>query len=135
MLARFLRESGVDRVVTAPSKLVIAPGYKVKTDNRGARLLVEMLALAQVVEIRDLTWELEDLRDLWRLRATAAKNILPARQHMYAILLLHGVRYPEKTIWTRTHRKRLHRQRIAAEVLQFTFDIAVERAELLAGNL
>ena len=52
--------------------------------------MTEMLALGQVTGIRVPTWEQEDLRDLSRLRATAAKNPAHARQQVNAILLRHG---------------------------------------------
>jgi transposase len=74
VLARFLREAGVDCVVAASSKLLRAPGDRIKTDKWDARLLAEMLALGRVTEVRVPTREQEDLRDLSRLRATAAKE-------------------------------------------------------------
>jgi transposase len=95
VLFRFLREDGVDCVVAASSKLLRAPGGKVKTDRRGARLLAEMLSLGLVTEVPVPTREQEDLRDLSRLRATAAKNLAHGRQHLNAILLRRGIRYPE----------------------------------------
>lgn len=135
VLARYLREAGIDCVVAASSKLLRAPGDKVKTDKRDARLLAEMLALGQVTEVRVPTREQEDLRDLSRLRATAAKNLAHARQHVNALLLRHGIRYPEKTKWTQAHQAWLHRQHFDSEVLQFTYDTDVEEAELLAAHL
>ncbi|MDJ0358622.1 IS110 family transposase, partial [Paenarthrobacter sp. PH39-S1] len=135
VLARFLREAGIDCVVAASSKLLRAPGDKVKTDKRDARLLVEMLALGQVTEVRVPTREQEDLRDLSRLRATAAKNLAHARQHVNAILLRHGIRYPEKTKWTQSHQGWLHRQRFDSAMLQFAYEADVEEAELLAARL
>lgn len=135
VLSRYLREAGIDCVVAASSKLLRAPGDKVKTDKRDARLLAEMLALGQVVEVRVPTREQEDLRDLSRLRATAARDLAHARQHVNAILLRHGIRYPEKTKWTLTHQGWLHRQRFDSPVLQFTYDTDVEQAELLASRL
>ena len=52
VLARYLREAGIDCVVAASSKLLRAPGDRVKTDKRDARLLAEMLALGPVTEVR-----------------------------------------------------------------------------------
>lgn len=70
-----------------------------------------------------------------RLRATAARDLAHARQHVNAILLRHGIRYQEKTKWTQAHQAWLHRQRFDSPVLQFTYDTDVEQAELLAANL
>jgi len=135
VLARSLREAGIDCVVAASSKLLRAPGDKVKTDRRDARLLAEMLALGQVTEVRVPTPEQEDLRDLSRLRAGASKDVSHARQHVNAALLRHGIRYPEKTKWTRVHQLWLHRQRLDSPLLQFTYDAYVEQVELLAARL
>lgn len=135
VLARYLQEAGVDCVVAASSKLLRAPGDRVKTDQRDARILAEMLALGQVTVVRIPTREQEDLRDLSRLRATAAKDLAHARQHVNALLLRHGIRYPKDTKWTQDHHAWLHRQRFDSEVLQFTFNTQVEEEELLAAQL
>jgi len=135
VLARFLREAGIDCVVAASSKLLRAPGDKVKTDRRDARLLAEMLALGQVTEVRVPSREQEDLRDLSRLRARAAKDLAHARQHVNAILLRHGIRYQKETKWTVEHRAWLHRQRFESDVLEFTWETELEQSELLAENL
>ena len=134
-LARFLGEAGIDCVVAASSKLLRAPGDKIKTDKRDARILAEMLALGQVTEVRVPTREQEDLRDLSRLRATASKNLAHAHQRVNAILLRHGMRYLDGTKWTRDHLAWLHRQRFDAPILQFTYEADVEQAELLAAHL
>jgi transposase len=98
-------------------------------------MLAEMLALGSVTEVRVPTRDQEDLRDLSRLRATAAKDLAHARQHVNAVLLRHGIRYPEKTKWTKEHGAWLHRQRFDSPVLQFTYQADVEQAELLAAHL
>ena len=134
-LARFLGEAGIDCVVAASSKLLRAPGDKIKTDKRDARILAEMLALGQVTEVRVPTREQEDLRDLSRLRATASKNLAHAHQRVNAILLRHGIRYLDGTKWTRDHLAWLHRQRFDTPILQFTYEADVEQAELLAAHL
>jgi len=135
VLARFLREAGIDCVVAASSKLLRAPGDRVKTDRRDARVLAEMLALGQVTEVRVPTRDQEDLRDLSRLRERAAKDLSHARQRVNAILLRRGVRYPKETKWTKEHREWLHRQRFNSPILQFTFEAEVEQVELLGARL
>lgn len=134
-LARFLREAGIDCVVAASSKLLRAPGDKVKTDKRDAHILAEMLALGQVTQVRIPTRDQEDLRDLSRVRARAAKQLAHARQQVNAILLRHGIRYPKDTKWTMEHHRWLHRQRFDSEVLQFSYETELEHEELLAAHL
>ncbi|WP_422934126.1 IS110 family transposase [Sinomonas sp. P47F7] len=135
VLARFLRAGGVDCVVAASSKLLHAPGDRVKTDRRDARVLAEMLAVGAVTEVRIPDPETEALRDLSRLRATAARDLAHARQHLNAILLRHGLRYPKGTKWTGVHRAWLHRQVLGDPVLQFAYAAEVEQAEMLEARL
>jgi transposase len=58
-----------------------------------------------------------------------------AREHVNAILLRHGIRYPKDTRWTQEHSRWLHRQHFGEPALQFTYEADVEQAELLAGRL
>jgi transposase len=135
VLARYLKAAGVDCVVAASSKLLRAPGDRVKTDRRDARVLAEMLAVGAVTEVHVPDEQTEALRDLSRLRAVASKDLTHARQQVNAILLRHGLRYPNDTKWTREHHRWLHRQRFQDPVLQFTYENDVEQAELLAARL
>lgn len=134
-LARCLRAAGVNCVVAASSKLLPAPGNRVKTDPRDAQVLAEMLAVGSVTEVRIPDPDEEALRDLSRLRSGTAKDLAHARQHVNAILLRHGIRYPKETRWTQEHSRWLHRQHFAEPALQFTYEADVEQAELLAGQL
>ena len=52
VLARYLRSAGINCVVAASSKLLRAPGDRIKTDRRDARVLAEMLAVGSVTEVR-----------------------------------------------------------------------------------
>ncbi|WP_120521706.1 IS110 family transposase [Arthrobacter celericrescens] len=131
VLARALRDAGVDCVVAASSKLLRAPGDRVKTDRRDAQVLAEMLAVGRVTEVRIPDPEQEALRDVSRLRASAARDLAHARQHVNAFLLRHGIRYPKEHKWTLEHGAWLRRQHFHDPVLQFTYDSAVEQAELL----
>ena len=135
VLARYLRAAGIRCVVAASSRLLRAPGDRVKTDRRDARVLAEMLAVGSVTEVRIPDADEEALRDLSRLRSGTATDLAHARQHVNAILLRHGIRYPKETRWTKEHRLWLHRQRFEEAALQFTFEAGLEQAELLAGHL
>jgi transposase len=135
VLARYLHAAGINCVVAASSKLLRAPGDRVKTDRRDARVLAEMLAVGSVIEVRIPSLEEEALRDLSRLRSGTATDLAHGRQHVNAILLRHGIRYPKETRWTKEHRLWLHRQRFDEPALQFTYEADVEQAELLAVHL
>lgn len=126
VLARYLRGEGINCVVAASSKMLRAPGDRVKADRRDARVLAEMLAVGSVTQIR--------VPDLSRLRSGTARDLAHARQHVNAILLRHGTRYPKEIRWTKEHGLWLHRQRFDEPALQFTFEAEVEQAEMLPGT-
>lgn len=135
LLARSLQAAGINCVVAASSKLLRAPGDRVKTDRRDARVLAEMLAVGSVTEVRIPDPDEEALRDLSRLRAGTAKDLAHARQRVNAILLRHGIRYPKDTRWTQEHRAWLVHQHFSDPALQFTYEADLEQAELLATHL
>ncbi|WPU11091.1 IS110 family transposase [Pseudarthrobacter oxydans] len=135
VLARYLQGAGVNCVVTASSKQLRAPGDRIKTDRRDARILAEMLAVESVTEVRIPDPEEEALRDLSRLRSGTTNDLAHTRQHVNAILLRHGIRYPKDTRWTKEHIQWLHRQHLGEPALQFTYQANVEQAELLAAHL
>lgn len=64
MPARHLQAEGIDCVVAASSKLLRAPGDRVKIDRRDARVLAEMLAVGSVIQVRIPDLDEEALRDL-----------------------------------------------------------------------
>lgn len=135
VLARYLQAAGISCVVAASSKLLRAPGDRIKTDRRDARVLAKMLAVGSATEVRIPDLDEEALRDLSRLRSGMAKDLAHARQHVNAILLRHGIRYPKDTWWTKEHREWLHRQRFEELALQFTYEADVEQPELLVAHL
>jgi transposase len=135
VLARYLRTAGINCIVAASSKLLRAPGNRVKTDRSDARALAEMLAVGSVTAVQIPDPDEEALRDMSRLRAGTAKDLAHARHHVNAILLRRGIRYPKENRWTKEHGLWLHRQHFDEPALQFTYAADVEQAELLAAHL
>lgn len=133
-LARHLLGHGVDCVIAAPSKLLRAPGDHVKTDQRDAMGLAKILSLGEVIEVRIPTMEQESLRDLSRTRLQAQKTLRLSKQRLNALLLRHGVSYPD-TKWTVKHFDWLHRQHFGQAGTEFSYQADVELVELLATHL
>jgi transposase len=94
-----------------------------------------MLAVGSIAEVRIPDPDEEALRDLSRLRSGTARDLAHARQHVNAILLRHGIRYPKDARWTKEHSLWLHRQLFDEQALQFTYEADIEQAELLAEHL
>lgn len=134
-LARYLREHGIDCVVAAPSKLLRAPGERVKTDKRDALGLARILSLGQIAQVRVPTLGQEGLRDLSRARMAAAKDLAHARQRINSLLLRHGRHYPVKSRWTGPHLAWLSRQRFVSPATALTLQSYLEEQVLLLGHL
>lgn len=134
-LARHLLDHGVDCVIAAPSKLLRPPGDHLKTDQRDALGLARMLCRGEVTEVRIPTVVQEALRDLSRTRLQAQKSLKLAKQRLNALLLRHGVRYPEPTKWTTMHLEWLHRQHFEQVGTEYSYQADVELVELLDAHL
>ncbi|MCW2132052.1 Transposase [Arthrobacter sp. VKM Ac-2550] len=130
-LARTLAAAGIDCQVAAPSRLLRAPGDRIKTDKRDALSLARMLRLGEIVSVRVPTPGQEAARDLSRAHAVAVKDLTHARQRINAMLLRQGIVYPEDSHWTREHTAWLGRQRFEQPAAQAVFVSQLE-AELLA---
>lgn len=134
-LVRHLRENGIDCSVAAPSKPVRARGDHVKTDKRDAPGLARILSLGQVTEVRVPSEEQEALRDLSQARLAAAKDLAHCRQRINALLLRHGIHYPEKTRWTGVHLAWPGRQRFTHTGTRLTLEADLDLQVLLLRHL
>lgn len=101
-LQRALTKYGYWCQVIAPSLIPKRAGDRIKTNRRDCLRLAE---LARAGELRAV-WvpdpDDEAIRDVARAREDAVKARTQARQQLKAFLLRHGVRYPQRTSWTKT---------------------------------
>ena len=135
-LARHFRAAGIDCVIAAPSKLLRAPGDKIKTDRRDAKILATMLALGEVTEVTIPDPGQEALRDLSRARHVASVDNAHAKQRVNAMLLRHGILFPGgKSRWTREHLRWLHQQHFEDPALEFAFQESLAQAESMSVRL
>jgi len=121
-LARAFIAAGVKCLVAAPSRLLPAPGEKVKTDRRDAAHLAGLLAAGLVTPVRIPDVDEEAIRDLLRARDDARCDLMRARHRLSKLLLRHGIVYDGKTPWNQTHLAWLRRQHFDQAPLQVTFD-------------
>lgn len=125
-LARALLAADVDCVVAAPSKLIRAPGDRVKTDTRDARYLARLLHLGQIVTVAIPTVEQEAARDLVRAREDCRGDLMSVRHRVSKLLLRQGIVYCGGEAWTGKHERWLRQQRLATPALQLAFDAAFD---------
>ena len=107
VIARRLKQLGIDCVVVAPSLIPKKPGDRIKTDKRDAEKLARLLRAGDLspVYVPDATDEA--IRDLCRARTDAVDDRTRARHRLKSFLLRHGFRYTAKTTWTPAHMRYL----------------------------
>ena len=126
---------GISCSIAAPSKLLRAPGDRVKTDQRDALGLGRMLSLGEITEVRIPPIEQEGLRDVSRARQRAVGDLTHARQRINAMILRHGLRYPKETRWTKAHHDWLARQRLETAASQQVLAAELETEVLLMAHV
>lgn len=134
-LARDLASQGISCTIAAPSKLLRAPGDRVKTDQRDALGLARMLSLGEITEVRVPPVEQEGLRDVSRARQRAVGDLTHARQRINAMILRHGLRYPKETRWTKAHHDWLARQRLETFASQQALVAEIETETVLMAHV
>ncbi|WP_166827269.1 IS110 family RNA-guided transposase [Brevibacterium limosum] len=134
-LARDLTDQGITCTVAAPSKLLRAPGDRVKTDQRDALGLARMLSLGEITAVRVPPIGQEGLRDVSRARQRAVLDLTHARQRINAMILRHALRYPKDTKWTQVHHDWLARQRLEPAASQQALSAELETETLLMAHV
>ena len=81
-LHRFLTGLGHACAVVAPSLIPIKAGDRIKTDRRDAVMLARLHRAGELTEVWVPDAGHEAMRDLVRARATAARALSKARQHL-----------------------------------------------------
>lgn len=130
-LARALSAEQIRCVVAAPSKINRAPGERVKTDARDARLLARLLRNEDLTAVVVPTVEQEAARDLVRLRMDNRADLMSARHRLGKLLLRHGHVYSGGAAWTGAHETWMNQIVFAEAGTRTTF---VESRELV-GHL
>ena len=104
-LHRFLTGLGHACAVVAPSLIPIKAGDRIKTDRRDAVMLARLHRAGELTEVWVPDAAHEAMRDLVRARATAARTLSKARQHLGGFLLRHGKIYSGVRTWTQAYRR------------------------------
>ena len=142
VLARRLRQLGVDCTVMSPSKTERKPNEKVKTDKRDAVNIAKLFRNGDVTEVRVPPALDEAVRDLCRARTDASDDLSRAKQRLNSFLLRNGFRYSGKARWTPSHMRYLREltlpdpvQNIVLEEYIQAIDSGIERVDRLADRM
>ena len=112
-LYRLLSGVGHDCTVVAPSLIPKKAGDRVKTNRRDAAMLARLHRAGELTAVWVPDAAHEAMRDLVRARATAARALGKARQHLTGFLLRHGQIYAGQRAWTVAYRRWLTTVRFA----------------------
>jgi transposase len=112
-LHRLLSGLGHDCTVVAPSLIPKKAGERVKTNRRDAMMLARLHRAGELTAVWVPDAAHEAMRDLVRARATAARCLTKARQHLTGFLLRHGKIYTGPRAWTVAYRRWLTTVRFA----------------------
>lgn len=142
VIARRLRQLGVDCVVMSPSATTRKPGEKVKTDKRDAMKIAVSFRNGDIVEVRVPPALDEAVRDLCRARTDASNALATSKQQLNAFLLRCGFNYSGKARWTPAHMCYLRHltlpdpvQNIVLEEYIHAIDSGIERVNRLKNQM
>jgi len=120
-LTRACSAAGIPCLVAAPSKILRAPGERVKTDRRDALRLARLLRLGELTAVRVPTPSEEAARDLVRAREDARGDLMRARHRLSKLLLRQGLVWEAKA-WTQAHERWLATQRFEERGLALAYE-------------
>jgi transposase len=123
-LARACAAAKIPCLVAAPSRILRAPGERVKTDRRDALKLARLLRLGELVAVRVPSVMEESARDLVRAREDARGDLMRARHRLSKLLLRQGLVW-EAGAWTQAHGRWLAAQHFQERGLQIAYEEAV----------
>lgn len=136
VIARRLKQLGIECTVVAPSMIPKKPGDKIKTDRRDAEKLARLLRSGDLTPVYVPEATDEAIRDLCRARTDAVDDRRRARQRIKAFLLRHGFRYTGKSSWNPAHMRYLRElvlphpaMKVILEDYLCAIDAAHERVE------
>ena len=142
VLARRLRQLGLECVLMSPSKTERKPNEKVKTDKRDAKNIAKLYRNGDITEVRIPPALDEAVRDVCRARTDASNDLSRAKQRLNSFLLRNGIRYSGKARWTPAHMRYLRElalpcpvQKIVLEEYIQAIDSNLERVERLADRM
>ena len=107
VLARRLRQLGLECVLMSPSKTERKPNEKIKTDKRDAKKIAKLFRNGDITEVRVPPALDEAVRDVCRARTDASDDLSRAKQRLNSFLLRNGIRYSGKARWTPAHMRYL----------------------------
>ena len=142
VLARRLRQLGLDCVLMSPSKTERKPGDRIKTDKRDAINIAKLFRNGDIVEVRIPPAIDEAVRDVCRARTDASDDLSRAKQRLSSFLLRNGFRYTGKSKWTPAHMRYLRElalpdpaQKVVLEEYMQAIDTCIDRVARLAEKM
>ncbi len=135
-LYRWMKESGHDFDVVAPSKIPKKAGERVKTDRRDAVKLASLHRSGELTAVWVPDEEQEAMRDLSRAREEMKRVELQLKQRLGAFLPRHDKRYTAgKCKWTQRYYCWLSEVKMEFPVQQIVLEEYVEAVKQAEGRV
>lgn len=138
VLARRLRQLGLECVVMAPTKTARKPNEKVKTDKLDAAKVARLFRNGDIVEVRVPPATDQAIRDVARARTDASDDLTRAKQRLKSFLLCNGHHYSGSATWGGPHMnylRGLSLQDPAHQVVLEEYLLAIEQCRLRLDRL
>ena len=120
---RWIKETGHDCVVVAPSLIPKKPGERVKTDRRDGLKLASLYRSGELTPVWVPDEEQEAIRDLTRARGEMKRVELQLKQRVSAFLLRYSKRYTAgKSKWTQGYYRWLAEVKMKFPVQQIVLE-------------
>jgi transposase len=103
VLARWLKDIGVQCDVIAPSLIPSKPGEKISTDRRSALKLARLYRAGELTKVYIPDEDDESVRSLVRCRETLVREVVKSRHYVLKFLTVRGLAYKAGKNWTQAH--------------------------------
>lgn len=133
-LYRAAQAEGIEIEVIAPGKTPRGPSDRIKTDRRDAELLARQLLAGALTAVVVPAPEIEAARELTRAHDACRRDLMTARHRVSKMLLRHGRVYPERSTWTKAHRRWLSRQQFSEGTSELAFADALAAVDGIAAR-
>jgi transposase len=99
LVCKLLRDSGVDVHVAHPAGVALIARAKVKTDERDAEVLAQLLRTGYLPEAWAPPSDIQEIRDVVRFRVGLTWKIVSAKNQVHALLTWNGVEIDDSDVF------------------------------------
>ncbi len=107
LVCKVLRQAGVDVHLAHPAGVALIAKAKVKTDERDAEVLAQLLRTGYLPEAWIPPDDIQEIRDIVRFRVGLTWKLVAAKNQVHALLMWNGVELEQSDVFGRGGLERL----------------------------